>query len=63
MFGTTPEEADLIANPKAEVELVNQGIAITKEVQTQPVNVNTWVSQIVLPSYERMDEVALLKVV
>lgn len=62
VFGTTPEEADLIANPKAEVELINQGIAITKEVQTQPVNVNTWVSQIVLPSYERMDEVALLKV-
>jgi len=62
MFGTTPEEADLIANPKADVAIIDKGIAITKEVQTQPVNVNTWVSQIVLPSYERMDEVALLKV-
>jgi len=62
-YGTTPEEADLMASGAAEVALVNQGIAVKKIVDTDPVNVNTIVSQIVLPSYERMDDVALIKVV
>ena len=62
-YGTTPEEADLMANPGAEVSIVNKGIAITREVTTMPVNTNIYASQIVLPSYERMDDVALLKVV
>ena len=62
-YGTTPEEADLMGSGAAEVALVNQGIAVKKIVDTDPVNVNTIVSQIVLPSYERMDDVALIKVV
>ena len=62
-YGTTPEEADLMANGNAEVSIVNKGIAITREVTTMPVNVNIYASQIVLPSYEGMDDVALLKVV
>ena len=60
--GTTPEEADLMGNPQAEVAVVNNGIAITQILDPHPVNLNTFASEIVLPSYERMDEVALLKV-
>ena len=63
-YGTTPEEADLMgAGTGAEVALVNTGVAITQIVDEHPVNINTFASEIVLPSYERMDEVALLKVV
>ena len=62
VYGTTPEEADLMGSGNANVALVNQGIAVTKEVTVNPVNVNTFVSEIVLPSYERMDDVAVIKV-
>ena len=55
-YGTTPEEADLIASPTAEVELVNTGVAITRIIEEHPVNTNIFASEIVLPSYERMDE-------
>lgn len=61
-YGTTPEEADLMGKGAAPVQIVNEGIAITQETTVNPVNVNTFASEIVLPSYERMDEVALLKV-
>ena len=60
--GTTPEEADLQGKAVADVSIVENGIAITQETTVNPVNVNTYASEIVLPSYERMDEVALLKV-
>ena len=63
-FGTTPEEADLRGKvSNAKVEIVETGIAITQETTTHPVNVNTFASEIVLPSWERMDECALLKVI
>lgn len=62
-YGTTPEEADLMGgNSKAQVSIVNTGVAITQIIDEHPVNINTFASEIVLPSYERMDEVALLKV-
>ena len=61
-FGTTPEEADLMGKAIAPVQIVETGIAITQETTVNPVNVNTFASEIVLPSYERMDEVAVLKV-
>lgn len=62
-YGTTPEEADLMAKGDlASVEIVEGGIAITQIPIPHPVNLNTLASEIVLPSYERMDEVALLKV-
>lgn len=62
-YGTTPEEADLMGSPDAEVSIVNTGVAITREITVHPVNVNTYASEIVLPSFERMDEVAVIKVV
>ena len=62
-YGTTPEEADLMGgNTNAQVSIVNTGVAITQIIDEHPVNINTFASEIVLPSYERMDEVALLKV-
>ena len=62
-YGTTPEEADLRGGASnAQVSIVNTGVAITQIIDPHPVNINTFASEIVLPSYERMDEVALLKV-
>lgn len=61
-YGTTPEEADLIGSGAAEVAIVNTGVALTRVIDAHPVNINLFASEIVLPSYERMDEVALLKV-
>ena len=62
-YGTTPEEADLRGASGAEVSIVNTGVAITRIVEPHPVNINTFASEIVLPSFERMDEVAVLKVI
>lgn len=62
-YGTTPEEADLQGASSAEVSIVNTGVAITREIQNHPVNINTFASEIVLPSYERMDSVGVLKVI
>ena len=63
-YGTTPEEADLRGGAsKAQVAIVNTGVAITQILDEHPVNLNTFASEIVLPSYERMTEVALMKVI
>ena len=60
--GTTPEEADLMGSGAADVVVVNNGIALTQILDPHPVNLNTFASEIVLPSFERMNEVAVLKV-
>lgn len=60
-FGTTPEEADLM-NGSHDVTLVDTGVAVLRKVDEHPVAVNVFASEIVLPSYERMDEVAVIKV-
>ena len=54
-FGTTPEESDLIGGSDAAVEIVNTGVAITTVKKTDPVNVFTKVSAIMLPSFESID--------
>lgn len=61
-YGTTPEEADLMGKGQANVAIINTGIAVTQIVNPHPVNVETIVSEIVLPSYEGMDTVGVLKV-
>lgn len=61
-YGTTPEEADLMASSGAEVSVVNTGVAVTRVIEPHPVNTNIFASEIVLPSYERMDEVYVMKV-
>lgn len=61
-YGTTPEEADLMGSGKAEVSIVNTGVALTRTIDAHPVNLNIFASEIVLPSFERMDEFAVMKV-
>jgi hypothetical protein len=62
-YGTTPEEADLMAGAtSAEVSIVNTGVAITSIVEPHPVNVNLIVSEIVLPSFETMETIFIAKV-
>lgn len=61
-YGTTPEEADLMAgNTLAQVSIVNTGVAISTEKIPLPVNIITWASEIVLPSFEQMDKVYNIK--
>lgn len=62
-YGTTPEEADLMnGETTADVSIVNTGVAVTVNKTVHPVNVETIVSEIVLPSFERMDETCALEV-
>lgn len=62
-YGTTPEEADLqSANFNGDVSIVETGVAVTTINLPHPVNKETIVSEIVLPSFERMNEVATIKV-
>lgn len=61
-FGTTPEEFDLMSGTaNASVSIVNTGVAITTIKEPHPVNVQTIVSEIVLPSFERMDDIYVIK--
>lgn len=62
-YGTTPEEADLRGASGADVSIVNTGVAITRIIEEHPVNINTFASEIVLPTFERMDDVLVLKVI
>ena len=61
-YGTTPEEADLMGSAAASVRIVDTGVAITTIPIAHPVNIETIASEIVLPSFERMDEVYVLEV-
>lgn len=61
-YGTTPEERTLMGAAEANVSIVNTGVAITVVTNVNPVNTETIASEIVLPSYERMDETYVIKV-
>ena len=61
-YGTTPEERTLLGNAGADVAIVDTGIAVAVTVTSDPVNTKTTVSEIVLPSYERMSETYVIKV-
>jgi len=61
-FGTTPEEADLMTGTDAQVQIVNTGVAITSIKEPHPVNVQTIVSEIVLPSFETLDNIFIARV-
>lgn len=59
--GTTPEERTLMGSKEADVSIVNTGIAVAVTVSNDPVQTKTTVSEIVLPSYERMDSTYVIK--
>lgn len=61
-FGTTPEEADLMASQNAQVSLVDTGVAITTYDEVDPVTVVTKVSQVCLPSFEAADQIIIAEV-
>lgn len=61
-YGTTPEEFDLMSGTDASVSVVDTGIAVTTIKEPHPVNVQTIVSEIVLPSFERMSDIYVIKV-
>lgn len=60
-YGTTPEERVLMGSGEADVSIVNTGVAVAVSTTEDPVNTKTTVSEIVLPSYERMDETFVIK--
>lgn len=62
-YGTTPEERTLLGNSTADVSIVNTGVAVAVTVTSDPVNTKTTASEIVLPSFERMNECFVIKVV
>lgn len=59
--GTTPEERTLMGSKEADVSIVNTGVAVVVTVSNDPVQTKTTVSEIVLPSYERMDSTYVIK--
>ena len=60
-YGMTPEERTLIGRPEADVAIVDGGVAVSVTVTEDPVQTKTTVSEICLPSFERMDETYTIK--
>ena len=62
-YGVTPEERTLMGDPKVDVSVLDSGVAIAVQtIYGPPVQHSTTASQIVLPSYEGMDSVFVMKV-
>lgn len=56
-FGTTPEQSDLMSGLAANVSITDTGVAVTTMKKADPVQVETKVSMIYLPSFETADQV------
>ncbi len=63
VFGTTPEEADLMNSDNAKVSIVDTGVAVTTTELVDPVSVETKVSQICMPSFEAADQIIIADVI
>lgn len=61
-FGTTPEESDLMGGKAANVSITDVGVAVTSIEKADPVNVETKVTMISLPSFEAANQVYILDV-
>ena len=63
VFGTTPEEADLMSGaPHANVSIINTGMALATYKNVHTVTVNTQLSMVSLPSFEQADKIFIAKV-
>ena len=62
-FGTTPEESDLMSGTAANVSITDTGVAVTTVKETDPVNVDTKVTMIFLPSCPTIDQIYILDVI
>lgn len=58
--GITPEESDLTNGLSAKVAIVNNGVAVTTHEMVDPVNVDTKVSMVALPSFEMADQIVIM---
>ena len=58
-FGTTPEESDLMGGKVANVSITDVGVAVTTIQKADPVNVETKVTMICLPSFEAADSILI----
>lgn len=63
VFGTTPEEADLMASQNAQVSITDTGVAVTTTDEVDPVSVTTKVSQVCMPSFEAADQIIIADVI
>lgn len=65
LYGTTPEEIDLLGgvSKASSVAVTSEGIAITTWNEVDPVNVNTKVSEVVLPTCPNIDKIYIVKAV
>ena len=61
-MGTTPEESDLMNSLGANVSIVDNGVAVTTSQTVDPVNVETKVSMVTLPSFEQADKIVIVDV-
>ena len=61
-FGTTPEQSDLMSGTDANVSITDTGVAVCTSKKVDPVNVDTKVSMIYLPSFERIPEILIATV-
>lgn len=63
-YGTTPEERTLSSVDGADITLVNTGVAVAVIRKNEvPVKTETVASEIVLPSFEGMDECCAMEVI
>jgi hypothetical protein len=61
-FGTTPEESDLQSSNVSNVAITDTGVAVTTMEKSDPVNVETKVSMVSLPSFEAADQIFIADV-
>ncbi len=61
-FGTTPAESDLMASAVANVSITDTGVAVLMAQKHDPVQVETIVSMICLPSFEQANQVYIMDV-
>ena len=61
-FGTTPAESDLMTGSVANVSITDTGVAVTTVQKADPVQVETIVSMICLPSFEAADQVYIMDI-
>lgn len=60
-YGCTPDERTLLGDANYDCRLVNTGVAVTVATTNDPVHTKTTASEIVLPSFERMNETYQIK--
>ena len=62
-FGTTPAESDLMTGSAANVSITDVGVAVVTAKKIDPVNVETIVSMICMPSFEQAESVGIISTV